>query len=196
VRVTVAVGLMAAATALVVVALPTQDPMLLSGASLVALACGWAAARIVYSELVQSRRDAATDRSAQAQAYRVMFELRAREHAEFTTSMTDRLVRGEEEIASLESTVLSAEKRAIEAEARVQRESRRANDAQDRVRELTEQVQALELARAEQADQLAVWHAEADAAALGGDVEAVVDLLEWEERVASAHQPAAERKQA
>ncbi|NUR06190.1 MAG: hypothetical protein HOQ22_11260 [Nocardioidaceae bacterium] len=196
-RVTVAVALMGVATVAVLAALPTQNALLLSVASLVALGCGWAAARIVYSELAQSRRDAATDRAGQAQAYRVMFELRAREHAEFTTSITDKLARGAKEITSLEDTVLSAEKRAMEAEARVQREARRANDAQERVHELTERVDELELASAERADELAIWNAGADTPDVDGELVAVVDLLAWEERVAAAHQQhTPEQKQA
>src|SRR4051812_45966893 len=93
VRVTVAVALLSLATALVLLSLPTQSPVWLSTSAVLSLACGWAAARIVYSELVQSRREAAADRAEQAKAYRSMFAERASEHAEFTTSMTDRLRR-------------------------------------------------------------------------------------------------------
>ena len=103
---TVAVALLGVATALVLVALPTQSPVWLSVASVVALASGWAAARIVYTELAQSRREAAADRAAQAIAYRSMFSERATEHAEFTTAMTDRIVRRDEEIAELELSLI------------------------------------------------------------------------------------------
>ena len=77
VRVTVAVALLSAATAAVVLALPTQSAGWLSFSSVLALACGFAASRIIYSELLQSRREAATDRAAQAQTYRSMFSERA-----------------------------------------------------------------------------------------------------------------------
>ena len=185
VRVTVAVVLMSIATLAVVLALPTQSALWLSAASVLALACGWAAARIVYSELVQSRRDAAADRSAQANAYRSLFSERAEEHAKFTTAMTDRLVRRDREVAELEATVVLAEKRAIEAETRVQREARRANEAQELVAELQER---LEIRQAEEADQLAGWDPELDT---------VVDLLAWEERVAAGTLPEqAEQKHA
>jgi Skp family chaperone for outer membrane proteins len=185
VRVTVAVVLMSIATLAVVLALPTQSALWLSAASVLALACGWAAARIVYSELVQSRRDAAADRSAQANAYRSLFSERAEEHAKFTTAMTDRLMRRDREVAELEATVVLAEKRAIEAETRVQREARRANEAQELVAELQER---LEIRQAEEADQLAGWDPELDT---------VVDLLAWEERVAAGTLPEqAEQKHA
>jgi chromosome segregation ATPase len=157
-----------------------------------ALASGWAAARIVYTELAQSRREAATDRAAQAQAYRSLFSERASEHADFTTAMTDRLVRRDHDVAELETAVVDAEKRAIEAEGRVQRESRRANQAQERVHELTERVDELEQARAEQADELATWHSDLDVPlpALGDgldlDMGEVANLIAWEERVATA----------
>ena len=143
-------------------ALPTQSPLWLSLAAVFALASGWAAARIVYTELAQSRREAATDRAAQAQAYRSMFAERASEHAEFTTAMTDRMVRRDRDVAELEDSVVEAEKRAIEAEARVQREARRANEAQERVQELTERVEELEIRKAEEDDELATWHSDLD----------------------------------
>ena len=173
VRVTVAITLPSLATAVVVLALPTQSPVWLSIASVLALACGWAAARITYTELAQSRRDNATDRAAQAQAYRSMFAERASEHAEFTTAVTDRIARTDREVAELQSSVVEAQRRAAEAESRVQREARRAEEADSRVAELQEKVQELEIRRAEQADQLASWEG----------FETVVDLMAWEEKV-------------
>jgi hypothetical protein len=161
VRVTVAVFVLGVATTAVLLALPTQSPLWLSVAALLAVACGWVSARIVYSELVQSRREAAADRAAQAQAYRSMFTERASEHAEFTTSMTDRLVRRDRENQELTSALLGAKVRAAAAEARVQREARRANEAQERVQELTGRVHELEEAlvirHAEEVDELASW---------------------------------------
>jgi hypothetical protein len=161
VRITVAVFVLGVATAAVLLALPTQSPVWLSVAALLALACGWTSARIVYSELLQSRREAAADRAAQAQAYRTMFTERASEHAEFTTSMTDRLVRRDRENEDLTSALVAAKARAAAAETRVQREARRANDALDRVQELTGRVHELEEAlviqHAEEVDELASW---------------------------------------
>jgi uncharacterized coiled-coil protein SlyX len=175
----------------VVVAVPTQSPVWLSVAAVVALVTGWAAARIVYSELVQSRREAAADRAAQALAYRSMFAERASEHADFTTAMTDRLVRRDRDVAELEAALVAAEERAIEAETRVQREARRANHADDVVQELTARVQELEIRRAEQDDELATWNPSLEAAPSGLTLEldAVADLIAWEEKVAAAALP-------
>lgn len=187
VRVTVAVALLSLSTLAVVLALPTQSPAWLSASSIFALLCGVTAARIVYRELVQSRREAAADRAAQAQAYRTMFSERAEEHAEFTTAMTDRLVRRERDVAELESTIVLAEKRALEAETRVQRESRRANQALELVAELQE---ALEVRKAEEADELASWNADIP---FDQELDTVVDLLAWEDKVnaglQAAHEP-------
>ncbi|HEX5770887.1 MAG TPA: hypothetical protein VFY11_07980 [Nocardioidaceae bacterium] len=186
VRVTVAAALLTLATLVVVLALPTQSPVWLSFSSVFALVCGALASRIIYSELLQSRQEAAADRAAQAQAYKVMFTERAAEHAEFTSTMTERLAARDKSIQELEGTIVLAEARAIEAETRVKRESRRANDAQELVAQLQEQ---LEIRKAEQADELASWE--------GWDAETVVNLLAWEEKVqAGAGDSKDERKHA
>ena len=180
-RVTVAVSLMLVATAVTGLALPYQSAMWLSAAAVTALVCGWAAARIIYAELTQSWREATTDRAAQANAYRALFNQRADEHAAFTTAMADRLHRRDQEIHELEESVLAAEKRAFEAEARVQREARRADGAAERAHELVVRLKEVERAR----DELEAARADA-----------VVDLVAWEERVAAAHRPSSEEKQA
>jgi hypothetical protein len=181
VRVTVAIALLSLATVFVVVTLPTQSAAWLSVSSVVALLCGWAAARIVYTELTQSRREAAADRAAQAQAYKSMFTTRAEEHAEFTTAMNDRLARRDREVSELEVTVVLAEKRAGAAETRVQREARRANAAQELVAQLRERLDGQEIRNAEEADELASWDGD-----LSPDLDTVVDLLGWEEKVAAS----------
>lgn len=189
VRVTVAVALLSAASAAVVLALPTQSPLWLSIASVLALACGWAAARIIYTELAQSRRDNATDRAAQAQAYKSLFSERASEHAEFTTAMTDRITAREKELALLQEDLVSTQRRAGEAEARVQREARRANDAAAEVASLKERIEELEIRKAEEADELATWEG----------FETAVDLMAWEAKIneaAVAAQAEGERKHA
>ena len=189
VRVTVAVTLLSVATAAVVLALPTQSPAWLSVSSVFALVCGFAASRIIYNELLQSRREAATDRASQAQAYRSMFSERAAEHAEFTTAMTDRLVSRDRSIKELEGTIVLAEKRAMEAETRVKREARRANDAMELVASLQEQ---LEIRKAEEADELASWEGWDGVM----DASTVVDLLAWEDKANAAAGAGDDRKHA
>jgi hypothetical protein len=182
VRVSVAVVLLSAATAAVVAALPTQSPLWLSLAAVLALACGWAAARIVYSELVQSRREAAADRVVQAESYRELFAASASDHAEFTSAMADRLTASERQVAALEATLLSVRKRASAAEARVRRETRRLVDAQAEVQRLGDRVSELEIREAERADELASW----DGSDSPAKVDGVAALVEWEQRSTTA----------
>lgn len=172
VRVTVAMVLLALATLVVVAALSVATVPALVASSSVSLACGWAAARIMWTEVAQSRRSHARDRAAQAQAFRVLFTARSSEHAAFATAMTDRLVARDREVRELEGTLRLSEARATEAEDRVRRESRRAQEAQERVGELEE---LLAIRTAEQADELATWDG-------GADLDTVVDLLAWEDR--------------
>lgn len=167
VRITVATALLGLATLVVLLTLPGQSPLWLSAAAVFALLCGATASRIVYSELVQSRREAQQDRSAQAKAYTSLFSERAHEHASFTSAMTDRLARLDREVSDLEGAVVLAERRAVDAETRVQREARRAAAALERVAELEEDIEIL---KAEHADELATWGSD-----LGADLDADLD---------------------
>jgi len=186
VRVSVATVLLGIGTAGVALALPGQSPAWLSVAAVVALICGWAALRIVWTEVLQSRREHAADRAAQAQAYRSMFSERAGEHAEFTSSMTDRLRERDREVTELTASLFATEKRAVEAESRVRREARRANEAQERLEGLRDQVEQLEIRLAEKQDQLASWDG----------LETVADLMAWEERAGAAAAPETRQKHA
>lgn len=120
VRVTVAVTLLAIATVAVLGALPTQSPVLLSVSSVLALALGWAALRIVWTEVLQSRREHATDRAATASAYRSLFSDRAAEHAEFTTVMTERLAESNSSIYELQGALVKAQRQNAEVALRAE----------------------------------------------------------------------------
>jgi Skp family chaperone for outer membrane proteins len=185
VRVTVAVSLLGAGTAAVVVALAVATVAALSVASVLSLLCGWAAARIIWTELAQSRRFHAQDRAAQARDFRELFVQRSAEHAAFASAVTDRLVARDRDVRELEGTLRLSERRATDAEDRVRREARRAHEAQQRVAELET---ALAIRTAEEADELASWSATGGMA----EMDTVVDLLSWEDR----GQPVAERKRA
>lgn len=173
VRVTVAVTLLCVATVVVLAALPTQSALLLSISSVVALVLGWAAARMMWTEVLQSRREQAADRAAAASAYKSLFAERSAEHAEFTAAMTERLAEAHLQRRELEGTVLATERRAMEAETRLARDSRRLVETQDRVHELEQQ---LAVRQAEEADALACWEGE------GG--ETVTGLVDWDARAA------------
>ena len=80
--------------------LPSQSPLWLSLASVTAIVLSWAALRIMWTEVLQSRRENSADRAAAATAYRELFSVRAAEHAEFTTAMTERLAEAQSRSAS------------------------------------------------------------------------------------------------
>lgn len=171
VRVTVSVALLSLASAVVVVALPTQSPFWLSLSSVLALALSWAALRIMWTEVLQSRRENAADRAAAASAYRSLFSQRAAEHAEFTTAMTERLAEAHISRRELEGLVTLAETRARISEGKLREESKRLVSLQERVDELES---ALAVRQAEEADALAAWEAE------GG--ETAEKLAEWDQQ--------------
>ena len=87
-----------------------------------------------------------------------------------------------------------AEKRAAEAETRIRREARRATDLESKVSELEEE---LEIRRAEEEDQLAVWDAaQFQLPGMSGDedLDTVVDLLAWEDKVTAKTTPTESEK--
>lgn len=170
VRVTVAFCLLAVATVIVVAALVSGARPAIVGASLFALVCGFAATRIVVNELTQSRRDAARDRAAQAHAYQLIYAERIAEHDRFATSMTEQIVERDGQIGRLLATVRHIGRRVDEAEDRAQREAARNIELQGL---LDVASRALE----ERADAVSFWD--------GEEVPAVMDLLAWEERVAT-----------
>jgi hypothetical protein len=174
VRVTVAVVLLSVATVGVLAALPTQSPVLLSASSVGALVLGWAALRIVWTEVLQSRRENAADRAAAASAYKSLFSLRAAEHAEFTTAMTERLAESNLSVRELQGEL-------VQAQARLAKSERSLADARERVVELERSIEVLHAERAaEEADALASWEAEGGEPARGS----VDELVSWEAKAA------------
>lgn len=96
------------ATVAVLLSLPTQSPALLSVSAVTSLVLGWAAVRIVWTEVLQSRREHATDRAATATAYKSLFSERAAEHAEFTSAMTERLAESNQSMYELQAALVLA----------------------------------------------------------------------------------------
>ncbi len=161
VRVTVAVSLLSVASLAVLASLPTQSVLWLSLASVTGLALSWAALRITWAEVLVSRRENAADRAAAATAYRDLFSVRAAEHAEFTTAMTERLAVAHISQRELEGLVTQHETRATRAESKLALLTESLVESKDRVRALEETVAALHDERGE---------------------DAVVDLVTWEEQ--------------
>jgi hypothetical protein len=181
VRVTVAVVLLSVATVGVLAALPTQSPVLLSTSSVGALVLGWASLRIVWTEVLQSRRENAADRAAAASAYKSLFSLRAAEHAEFTTAMTERLAESNLSVRELQGELVQAQRHAADARVRAEAAESALDSAQGRIGELEESIEVLRAERAaEEADALASWEAEGGEPARGS----VDELVSWEAKAA------------
>jgi len=143
VRVTVAVSLLSLTTLVVLASLPTQSVLWLSLASVTGLALSWAALRITWAEVLLSRRENAADRAAAATAYRDLFTVRAAEHAEFTTAMTERLALAHISQRELEGLVTQHQTRATRAESKVGLLTETLAESKHRVRALEETVAAL-----------------------------------------------------
>lgn len=127
VRVTLALALLSLGTVLVLLSLPTRSVTWLSLSSVTALVLAWAALRMMWTEVAQSRRENAADRAAAARAYQRLFTERAAEHAEFTTAITERLAIAQLDRRHLEGMLARQRDRAEAAEARlVEAESLRA----------------------------------------------------------------------
>jgi hypothetical protein len=173
VRVTVAVTLLTVATVAVLASLPTRSVALLSAGAVAALVLSWAALRIMWTEVLQSRRENAEDRASTATAYRTLFSERAAEHAEFTTAMTERLAESTTSMHELQGALVQAQREAAAMTLRA--ESAESGHAAALVR-VAELVRSIDLLRAEQESELL-------AETVPGSVE---DLMQLEEKVAQA----------
>jgi hypothetical protein len=177
----VAVVLLSVATVGVLAALPTQSPVLLSVSAVTALVLAWAAVRIMWTEILQSRRENAADRTATASAYRSLFSERAAEHAEFTTAMTERLAESNLSVRELQGELVQAQRRAADALLRAESSEQTLEQARGRVSELERSIEMLRAERAaEEADALASWEAEGGEPARGS----VDELVTWETKAA------------
>jgi chromosome segregation ATPase len=177
----VAVVLLSVATAGVLAALPTQSPVLLSASAVIALVLAWAAVRIMWTEVLQSRREHAADRAATASAYRSLFSERAAEHAEFTTAMTERLAESTLSVRELQGELVQAQRQAADALVRAESSEHTLDQARDRVAQLERSIEMLRAEReAEEADALASWEAEGGEPARGS----VDELVTWEAKAA------------
>jgi C4-dicarboxylate-specific signal transduction histidine kinase len=135
-RVTVSVSLLSVASVAVVSSLPAQSALWLSVASVLAVALSCGALRMMWTEVLQSRRENAADRAAAAAAYRNLFAVRAAEHADFTTAMTERLARAHISQRELEGLIVQHETRGQRAEARLATEIEAHAETRGRVRQL------------------------------------------------------------
>lgn len=136
-RVTVAVAALVLAAILVFGAIASGSAALVIAAALAGVALGAASMRITYSELVQTRRDAAQDRARQAQAYRDITARRTAENMTFTEKLKAQILERQEVIGHLEVELSKALERAATATLKMGSEARRAELAERESERLT-----------------------------------------------------------
>lgn len=174
---TVAVFLLGLATVVVLAALPTQSAALLSVASVTALVLGWASLRIVWTEVLQSRRENATDRAATASAYRSLFSERAAEHAQFTTVMTERLAASNTSVHELQAALVKAQRQIAATALRAETAESGFATAMVRIAELERSIDILRTEAAEVDEESALELTER------GSLD---DLIAFDEKIARA----------
>lgn len=180
VRVTVAVLLLAVATTVVILALPTQSAFWLSLASVGAIILSWAGLRIMWTEVLQSRRENARDRVATANAYKSLYAERAADHAEFTSVMTERLAESNKTQRELEHQVVAHQRAVVETSAKLASTNTELQQTRERVEELE---QTLAAQQAAETEALTEWIAEGEPS--------VAALAEWEAtQIAAKHRSA------
>ena len=129
-RLTVATSLLTLAAVLVAAAFLGDVTWFQLVAAVSSVALGAAATRITHSELLQSRRDAARDRAAQAQAYRRLTDERTDEHGRFVMAIQSRIDHQEHALTELEVALSAAQRRAAETTLKFNAEARRAELAE------------------------------------------------------------------
>ena len=161
-RLTVAAGLIIVAALAVLGAVLSGSWLLVTIAAVLGVVLGATATRITHSELLQTRRDAARDRAAQAQAYRDLTVARTAEHAEFTAAMQARMDQQDTALSELEVALTSAQKRAADATRKLNAEARRAEVAEQEGRAVGVQLEEAEGRAAEAIVRVAELEAEID----------------------------------
>lgn len=172
-RLVVAVLLLLAAAVAVAGTAVTGQWLAVTVAAGLAVLLGAAATRIVHTELVESRREAARDRAEQAKAYRDLDVRRSAEGVEFAADMQGRIAKRDATVSRLEKRLADAAEELAEARrhlAEVQEQAERAERENARL--------AVRLADAEERATHAVVRV--------AELEAQVDTLTAERAAAEA----------
>jgi hypothetical protein len=188
VRVTVSALLVAVAAIAVTVAVTFSAAV--APSALFAAAAGAAAARILYTEVLQTRRNASRSRADQALAFStVLARLRA-EHAGEVAAWRRTVLERDRSIGGLVARLRAADERADTATSRADREMRRADGAQRRLTEVLDAV----LARPDGSSSPVGDEDEDDSfLAETRALPTVVDMLAWDERTSGSRADRARR---
>ena len=131
-RLRLALGLLLGASVLVVAAVVLREPLVLTGAAVLAMAAGWASYRLAGRELIETRRECAAERTGLAESYRDLSARRSAEATEQQQRLTHRLAEEGRTSARLRSAVSEAERRAGGSEQMLEDVRRRLGEAEQR----------------------------------------------------------------
>lgn len=129
VRVTVSVALVVAAAVCVAASVPFGRLWADASSAVAAAVLGAIAVRIMYAEVIATRRESAHARAAQARDFADALSRKQRDHDEYTRAIGARLQRHERDIAELTDAVGLADRRARQAQSRAAQEARLAAEA-------------------------------------------------------------------
>lgn len=146
--VTIAIALSSAATAVLAGAFVFVTTPLLRLALVAALIMGWAALRLMWTEILAARFEHAAERSEAARADTKLASRRAAQHAEFVATMNTRLTASRRTALDLTSAAAEAQHQAAQLRIQLRAEERRASERTERIAELEADIHSL-LAEAE-----------------------------------------------
>lgn len=162
-RLTVSVGLLAIAALVVTGAALSGSWTAVVVAAAFAVLCGAASTRITYTELCDTRRDAAADRAAQAKDYLILARARSAEHEAYVVGIENRIAERQATLEELEGALGSAQKRAATATRKKNSETRRAASLVVKMEENETRAAGSALRAAELEQELTALRAELDA---------------------------------
>ncbi len=136
--------LLAVAGVLVAGAITSGSWLGLATTAAASVVLGAAATRITYSELAESRRDAARDRAELAGDYRDLAVVRAAEHHRFVTVVNSRIADQDVRIRTIEGALEVAKAEAGAAQRRLAEMTARAEQAESRGSELATRLEEAE----------------------------------------------------
>jgi hypothetical protein len=187
VRVSVSALLVAVAAMAVAVAVASSTAV--AASAVLAVVAGAVAARILYSEVLQTRRNASRSRADQALAFSMALARLRAEHAGEVAGWHLSVLERDRSISALVSRLRAAGERAETASSRAEREMRRADDAQRRLTEVLDAV----LARPDGGRPVGDEEEDDSLLAERRELPTVVDLLAWEERASGSRADRARR---
>jgi hypothetical protein len=192
VRVGVAATLIAAAACGVVLADVLSTAV--GTAAVLAVVAGAAGARLLYAEVLQTRRYTMRCRADQALAFGTALSGQRAQHFGRMAEMTVRVIERDRSIAGLHTQLRDAREQAQSALCRADQESRRADEAQARLAEVCDAVLVRPVGEPgwDEPGPDDGWD---DAITSARELPTVVDMLTWEER-ANASRPNRSRRHA